>query len=201
MIILKTKRPIFTYLAYQAILWSMLNGSRSTSWWQMLLFGNIIFHGGRNRAFLSFKYHEMHLILINMKLLCKMFWIDIVRIKKWYWYWKGTIPYDQMFPFPTRCPLSLPSTLFTMWSSHWVNAKVFYRGGLDMLATFFLIGTRYACHISQFGDQICLPRFKILKCLSPKTGSLPVKSDWRKWSAMKLRTLWSNYIWPEMHLF
>ena len=41
-------------------------------------------------------------------------------------------------------------------------------------------------------DKICLPRFKILKCLSPKTGSLPVKSDWRKWSAIKLRTLWSN---------
>ena len=37
---------------------------------KMLLFGNIARHGWRTGALISFKYEEMYLIIINMKLLC-----------------------------------------------------------------------------------------------------------------------------------
>ena len=40
-------------------------------------------------------------------------------------------------------------------------------GGLGMLATFFIIGTRYACHTSDNGDQVSPIGLMWKACLVP----------------------------------
>ena len=46
-----------------------------------------------------------------------------------------------------------------------------------------------------------LPSFQKLKSISCKAYSLPVKSDWLKWCAIKRRILCSNQIGPETIVF
>ena len=105
---------------------------------------------------------------------------------------------------------------------YWVHWSL-YRGGQTIFAILVMMGTRHACNIDDKRDQICLPYqfclgpgmpaifshkdyvclpyFQNFKSISCKARSLPVKSDWRKWCAIKRRILWSNRIRPVMTVF
>ena len=50
-------------------------------------------------------------------------------------------------------------------------------------------------------NSVCLPYFSNWKSIFWKARLLLVKSDWRKWCAIKRRILWSNQIWLETSVF